>query len=84
MAANETKAKLAMKLRLEITLDIVCADHPDADGHQRRIERFFDLVRTHYPQAKLGLTHSRPPGSKPPRRSRGRRATGAVAGYLDV
>jgi hypothetical protein len=85
MAANETKAVLAMKLRLQITLDIRCADHLDATGHQRRIEHFLDLVRTQYPRANISLTHSRPPSAAPKsRRSRGRRATGAVAGYTEV
>lgn len=85
MAAHETKATLAMKLRLEIAIDILVANHTDAAEHQRRVEGFFNLVRARYPQARLSLTHSRPPSSgSRPRRARGRRVTGAVVDYGEV
>lgn len=85
MAANRNKAVMTLKLRVEIGVDIEAEDYIAAAAHQRRLEHLLDLVRTEYAQATMTLVHLRTRGAPlAPRRHRGRRATGAVAGYVEA
>lgn len=57
-----------MKLRAQITIDILAEDFRDAAGHQARIETLMQTVRREYQQAALEFRERR---DRPPRRPPG-------------
>jgi len=54
-----------MKLRAQITIDIMARDFRDAADHQARVETLMQMIRSEYEQAGLEFRERR---DRPPRR----------------
>jgi hypothetical protein len=48
-----------MRLRAQIVIDIDAGDFSEAAGHQKRLERLFQAVRSEYDQAHLEFRQRR-------------------------
>lgn len=75
---------MTLKLRTEISIEIVAEDFIEAAEHQRRLQVFMSGLRGEYPAAEMVIRERRGPRLKPVQRSPRLRRTRTVSPYQDL
>jgi hypothetical protein len=75
---------VTLKLRTEISIEIVAEDFIEAAEHQRKLQVFMTGLRGDYPDAEMVIRERRGPRLKPVTRSERLRRSRTVSHYRDL